>query len=79
MREYFAEGRQNAQSLIGRLLDIPDELIQSSSLRERVGAAHYIKEMFLDPEIELGGDKVNVVINLSDTSGASKEGDGKNG
>lgn len=68
MREYFAAGRQSAQTLIGKLLNIPQELIDASSLRDRVGAAHYVKEMFLDPEIDLGGDKVNVVINLADTS-----------
>ena len=68
MREYFAEGRQTAQGLIARLLNIPQELIDGSSLRDRVGAAHYIKDMFADPDIELGGDKVSVVINLADTS-----------
>ena len=70
MREYFAAGRENAQTLITRLLNIPQELIDGSSLRERVGAAHYIKDMFTDPDIELGGDKVSVVINLADTSEA---------
>lgn len=80
MREYFAAGRQSAQTLIGKLLNIPQELIDASSLRERVGAAHYVKEMFLDPDIDLGSDKVNVVINLTDTSGSENtSGENENG
>jgi hypothetical protein len=70
MREYFAARREDAQSLITRLLNIPQGLIDMSSLRGRVGAAHYIKDMFADPDMEIGGDKVNVVINLADTSEA---------
>lgn len=80
MQEYFSAERQNAQTLIGKLLNIPQELIDASSLRDRVGAAHYIKEMFLDPETDLGGDKVNVVINLADTSiNKHNDGDESNG
>ena len=68
MAEFFAAGRKNAQSLITRLLNIPDELIESSTLRERVGAAHYIKEMYADNDDGVDGTPVTVNISFEDTS-----------
>lgn len=77
MQEYFKERRSRAQRLLDSLLDIPEELIQKSSLRDRVGAAKYIQDMFVDPDGALEGDKVNVIINLADTSKDAKDGDGE--
>lgn len=45
MTEYLNSRKAQGQSLIDRLLDIPDELISASSLRDRVGAANYIYQM----------------------------------
>lgn len=70
MAEYFSNGRAGAQKLLDRLLDIPDELIAASSLRDRIGAAHYVKDMFLDPEGGIGDGKVSVHITFADTSGS---------
>lgn len=66
MREYFKSRRGKAQSLLDALLNIPQDLIDKTSVRDRVGAAHYIKEMFLegkDEEItEDGDERIEVVI-----------------
>ncbi len=70
LKDYFSSNQRFAKNLIGRLLDIPDELIAASTLRERVGAASYIKEMFLDKS-ELGGDEeggINVTLTIKDLS-----------
>ena len=47
LKDYFSSNQKFAKNLIGRLLDIPDELIAASTLRERVGAASYIRDMFI--------------------------------
>ena len=47
LKDYFANNQTHAKKLISRLLDIPDELIAASTLRERVGAASYIRDMFI--------------------------------
>ena len=47
LKDYFANNQTHAKNLISRLLDIPDELIAASTLRERVGAASYIRDMFI--------------------------------
>lgn len=66
MKEYFKNRRAQAQSLLDMLLNIPQTLVDSSSLRDRVGAAHYIKEMFLEGKDEHptdeGDEHIEVVI-----------------
>lgn len=71
LREYFANNQKQAKNLVARLLNIPDELIEASSLRERVGAAHYVKEMFLGKD---GADAaaetepINITLTVQDLS-----------
>lgn len=69
LKDYFSSNQRFAKNLIGRLLDIPDELIAASTLRERVGAASYIKEMFTADGAADEREPISVVINLADTSG----------
>lgn len=69
LKDYFSSNQKFAKNLIGRLLDIPDELIAASTLRERVGAASYIKEMFTADGAADEREPISVVINLADTSG----------
>lgn len=52
LKEYFKSSQGFAKGLIERLLNIPDELIDASSLRERVGAAAYVRDMFLSEKDE---------------------------
>lgn len=71
LREYFANNQKHGRNLVSRLLNIPDELIDASSLRERVGAAHYVKEMFLGKD---GADAaaetepINITLTVQDLS-----------
>ena len=55
MTEYLNSRKAQGQSLIDRLLDIPDELISASSLRDRVGAANYIYNMHKEKTTDDGG------------------------
>ena len=73
MREHFEKNRTKALALIDKLLDIPDELIEASSLRDRVGAANYIKEMFADRDDGTDGTPITVNISLEDTSKPPQE------
>lgn len=56
LREYFKSSQGFAKGLIERLLNIPDELIEASSLRERVGAAAYVRDMFLSEKDDNEGE-----------------------
>lgn len=71
LREYFANNQKQAKNLVARLLNIPDELIDASSLRERVGAAHYVKEMFLGKDGADAADEtepINITLTVQDLS-----------
>lgn len=74
LKEYFSNNQKHARSLVSRLLNIPDELIDASSLRERVGAAHYVKEMFLGKdgaESTEESEPINITLTVQDlTKGA---------
>lgn len=65
LREYFKSSQGFAKGLIERLLNIPDELIEASSLRERVGAAAYVRDMFLtDKDEDVGEDDTPSIIEV---------------
>lgn len=77
MRDYFRIRRSQAQSLLDILLDIPVELVKASSLRDRVGAAHYIKEMFAEGKDEDTGGSDDNVLEVVIVNNAKKGSEGE--
>ena len=71
LRKYFAENQAHAAEVVKKLLDIPQELIDASTLRERVGAASYIKDMFMADGVNEEREPINVTLTVKDlTEGA---------
>ena len=63
MLEYIASRRGKAQSLMDALLDMPIEMVEKASMRDRMGALKILSECFAASEAERMAD-TNVTVSL---------------
>lgn len=79
LAQFIEDHQKDGQSLIERLLDIPDELIAKTSIRDRVGASSLLLQMLTTKlnNTNSGKDALDelcsAIRSISDTGDASGE------